>query len=388
MANKKPKILLVDDIIENIEVLASILKSDYEISFALAGKKALKMAQSSSPPDLILLDVMMPEMDGLSVCSKLKENTLTQNIPVIFVTARSEETDETDGFSIGAVDYITKPVSPPVVRARVKTHLSLAAARIQLEKQNEILQENVNLRERIDEISRHDLKSSLSIFLTVPEMLKTAKNLLPHQIEWLELLARTAERLKDVIFRSLDLYKMERNEYKPIHAKVNLAKIIQEIFRQLENLILEKKLSTVLSLDKKPLVKDEIFELKGEEYLYFALFTNLLKNAIEASPEGEKIIVEMISFPQSTVIIKNRGVIPPQIQGRFFQRYVTFGKEHGTGLGAYSANLMAKTLGGTLSFTSNEVDGTSLIFSMVKLASETGSNKSCKKKNSAELLAG
>ena len=121
----KPSILIVDDIPDNIDVLNGILHDDYQIKVAINGERALKIASGENPPDLILLDVMMPGRDGYEVCRRLKENIATRNIPVIFVTAKSEVEDETEGFALGAVDYITKPVSPPLVKARVKTHLAL-----------------------------------------------------------------------------------------------------------------------------------------------------------------------------------------------------------------------------------------------------------------------
>ena len=119
----KAIVLIVDDVPENIAVLSDIL-CDYDIRAANNGAKALEIA-SRFKPDIILLDIMMPEMDGYTVCMRLKRDIHTKNIPVIFVTAMDEVTDEAHGFELGAVDYITKPVSPPVVRARVKTHLNL-----------------------------------------------------------------------------------------------------------------------------------------------------------------------------------------------------------------------------------------------------------------------
>ncbi|WP_321493787.1 two-component system response regulator [uncultured Desulfobacter sp.] len=119
----KPTILIVDDVPDNITVLSSILV-DYNLKAANNGAKALEIA-SRFKPDIILLDIMMPEMDGYTVCMRLKRDFKTKDIPVIFVTAMDEVSDEARGFELGAVDYIIKPVSPPIVRARVKTHLHL-----------------------------------------------------------------------------------------------------------------------------------------------------------------------------------------------------------------------------------------------------------------------
>lgn len=122
---EKQTILIVDDTPANLDVLAGILKQDYKLKVATNGAKALQLSQITPPPDLILLDIMMPGMDGYTVCRHLKDDPRTARIPVVFVTAKGEVEDETHGFELGAVDYITKPVSPPIVRARVRTHLDL-----------------------------------------------------------------------------------------------------------------------------------------------------------------------------------------------------------------------------------------------------------------------
>ena len=115
----RQKILVVDDTPENIEVLVGCLRDSYRIQAARNGAGALKIAGSGKPPDLILLDIMMPDMDGYEVCRRLKADPATRAIPVIFVTALSEIDDETLGLELGAVDYIVKPISPPIVQARV-----------------------------------------------------------------------------------------------------------------------------------------------------------------------------------------------------------------------------------------------------------------------------
>lgn len=121
----KKSVLVVDDTPENIDVLRGILEAQYTVMAASGGRQALKAAFSPRPPDLILLDVLMPEMDGYEVCRQLKADERTQHIPVIFVTAKSEAEDEARGFELGAADYIVKPLSAPIVLARVGTHLAL-----------------------------------------------------------------------------------------------------------------------------------------------------------------------------------------------------------------------------------------------------------------------
>jgi putative two-component system response regulator len=141
-----PTILVVDDSPDNLSIMSTMLKGEYRIKVANNGEKALKIARSAPQPDLILLDIMMPGMDGYQVCRHLKEDTTTGRIPVIFLTARTEVEDEQRGLELGAVDYISKPVSPPIVTARVRTHLNLKAAADFLRDKNAFLEQEVHRR--------------------------------------------------------------------------------------------------------------------------------------------------------------------------------------------------------------------------------------------------
>ncbi|MBQ4833286.1 two-component system response regulator [Pseudoalteromonas sp. MMG010] len=123
----RPRILIVDDEPANLKVMREVLGSSYRMSFAKSGDAALTLLEKEQPK-LILLDIMMPDMNGYEVCQLVKANPKTSHIPIIFVTAMSDESDEFKGFELGAVDYITKPISPAIVRARVKNHLSLVQA--------------------------------------------------------------------------------------------------------------------------------------------------------------------------------------------------------------------------------------------------------------------
>ncbi len=145
----KSRILVVDDTPANIKILADLLRRDYLLSVATCGEDAIEIAGSEDRPDLILLDIMMPEMDGYEVCQRLKADPRTAEIPVIFVTAMTEVDDETKGFALGAVDYITKPIRPPIVQARVAAQLELSLARKTLAAQNQILHESLAMAAQV-----------------------------------------------------------------------------------------------------------------------------------------------------------------------------------------------------------------------------------------------
>lgn len=125
------KILIIDDSIEHIKILIALLEDLYDVYFAKSGKEGLAILPSISP-DIILLDIMMPEMDGFDVCSMIKDETKFQEIPIIFISAQGADEDETKGLELGAIDYITKPFSPAIVRARIKNHLRLRTAMLEL----------------------------------------------------------------------------------------------------------------------------------------------------------------------------------------------------------------------------------------------------------------
>lgn len=160
-----PVVLAVDDAPANLTVVAGTLHNDYQVKLATSGKKALDIALAH-PPDLILLDVMMPEMDGYEVCRHLKSNPTTCRIPVIFLTAKVEVADEERGFAAGAVDFIHKPISPPILMARVKAQLRLKEFENSLRDHNSWLQSEVE--RRVGELSRMQ-RASIAVMVSLAE---------------------------------------------------------------------------------------------------------------------------------------------------------------------------------------------------------------------------
>lgn len=159
---KKPHILIVDDTPTNIHVLAESLRMEYRVRVASSGKAAFEIIAKLGPPDLILLDVMMPEMDGYEVCRRLKQSPETKNVPVIFVTAKSDAVDEEYGLKLGAVDYIAKPFHLPIVTARVRNHINLKIKTDLLESQAMLDGlTNIPNRRRFDETLESEWKRAV-----------------------------------------------------------------------------------------------------------------------------------------------------------------------------------------------------------------------------------
>lgn len=128
----KEKILIIDDAPENIDFLVGILKETYKLVAARSGEKALQLAQSENAPDLILLDIMLPDMDGIEVCRRLKSDTATENIPVLFITGKTDDEAIQQGFEVGGADFIAKPFHFHLVKSRIATHLELKVLREQV----------------------------------------------------------------------------------------------------------------------------------------------------------------------------------------------------------------------------------------------------------------
>ena len=354
------KVLIVDDVPKNIQMLGSTLRAEgYQIIPASSGEQALKAAEIHQP-DLVLLDVMMPEMDGYEVFRRLHEDEATREIPVIFVTALADQEDETKGLEMGAVDYIAKPIKLPVALARVRTHLSLTFTRKKLAAQNEALIEAARLKEDIEHITRHDLKTPLSPIITVPKILKMEGGLTTEQLELIDMIEENGYRLLNMINLSLDLYKMEQGTYPLEPTAIDVVSIVRRVLEELKNMTRSRSIGLDILAQDVPASEDQVFEVKGEELLCYSMLANLIKNAIEASPDNSNITVSLNKGTPNAIGIHNFGAVPEDMRERFFDKYATSGKTTGTGLGTYSARLMAETQHGAIHLESNEKDGTTI----------------------------
>lgn len=333
-------LLIVDDAPENLDVMKSLLNTDFNVKAAVNGRVALKIA-SQQHPDLILLDVVMPEMDGYEVCRQLKADPITRDIPVIFLTALDGVDDETQGLALGAVDYISKPLTPAILMARINTHLALDEGRRKLAAQNQELIEAARMREDVERIMHHDLKGPLSSFISIPAMFKSFDNLTDRQLEFMDMLETAGWRMLSMIDMSLILLKIEYGTYQPDLSKENLPDLLNKVVNEVAQPFAKKQLQV------KVLIPEDLqnLEIMTEPLLAYSLLANLVKNACEASPKAAQVEIHLSRQDKGMQLdIKNQGEVPEEIRSRFFEKFVTAGKKQGSGLGTYSAKLIAGVL--------------------------------------------
>jgi signal transduction histidine kinase len=337
--------MIVDDVESEIDILVEVLGQDYEICVATDGESALELA-SEICPDLILLDVLMPGIDGYEVCRRLKENPKTRGIAIIFVTVLGEEGQEAAGLGMGALDYITKPFNVNIVKARVRNHMNLIEAG--------------RLKEDVNRIMHHDMRNALSSIVGYPELLLLEGGLTDRQERTLEKIRSAGYALSNMVNLGIQLYKMECGSYEYCPTTVDVAVPVRRILNGLSSLAKQKNISFDLRHDGMPLQPGEKFEIRCEDLLFYSMLSNLITNATEAAPAGSAVTVDMKKENMVEISVHNMGVVPEEIRERFFDKYVTGGKPGGTGLGTYSAKLMAEAHGGDIDMQTSEAGGTTV----------------------------
>ena len=218
-----------------------------------------------------------------------------------------------------------------------------------LHQKNELLKENVQLREDVERMTHHDLKSPLSIILGYSEVLRTDSNITENQLESINQIESAGRKLLDMINLNLDLYKMEKGIYEIQTVNVDLTKVFSEISNGNSHSLISKGLLVDMFINGNSVVEGEQFCVKAEKLLLHSMFFNLFKNAMEASPNDERITIKMEDGEYKNVSILNMGTVPEEIRDAFFEKYITAEKTGGSGLGTYSARLIAETLGAKIS---------------------------------------
>jgi two-component system, sensor histidine kinase and response regulator len=342
VTSAKSRILVVDDISKNLQVVGTMLRNEgYEVMPAGSGAQALERV-SVRLPDLILLDLMMPEMDGLETCHRLKADPLTRQIPVIFLTASNEMEHLVKGFELGAVDYVTKPFNPPELLARVRTHLELKHARQRLREMNDEKNEFMG-------IAAHDLRNPLSAIKGYSEMMIEDARALQHRE--LEENGRrvldAASRMAEMVQNLLDANRIERGEMTVILAPTELGSILSGVIENQRPRAAAKQQTIHLQKEAAPVT------VLVDKTVMVQVLENLLSNAVKYSPLGKNIQVRLDKVAEAIrVAVQDEGPgLSAEDQKKLFGKFARLsakptGGEHSTGLGLSIVKKMVEAMNG------------------------------------------
>ena len=358
-AAERPTILVVDDTPDNLHLLSQLFKDEYRVKIAHNGEKALSICQCDSPPDLVLLDIMMPGMDGFEVAKSLRSHPSSEHIPVIFVTAMTDDAARLKGMELGAVDFVTKPIDPDALKVRVKNFMRYVELHRQLQADYDGMMEAARLKEDVEHITRHDMKGPLAGVIGLVQGLADAANLTPDQREQMRMVEETALQVLDMINLSAELYKMETGRFQLNPKPVPVCQIVRRLAELARKTFAVKGLTLAVATPHG--IEDTELVATGDSMLCYSLFQNLIKNACEASPENSTVTVTIHPQDPMLITISNKGAVPAEIRERFFEKFVTQGKQGGTGLGTYSAKLLAEAQNGSIFLEVSDPDNQTTI---------------------------
>jgi CheY-like chemotaxis protein len=367
-AARRATILAVDDVPDNLNILVDMLGQDYQMKVANSGARALKIIESGKIPDLILLDVMMPEMDGFEVCRRIKSNPATAEVPIIFLTAMGQATDVTKGFALGAADYVSKPADPSILKARMETHLrlqrniaELKRNRIELLEKNAVLEDNLRLREEVERISRHDLRNPMAGIIGFTSNLLSDDTVQQPHKDLLYDIEQSAYNVLNMVNLSLDLFKMERGEFEFFPRRVDVGSILERILLEMAVRWEHHQITLERQIQGLPVESLSGADCMGDELLCYSLFSNLLRNAADAAPPNSSVVVHVSHLSDVVISVHNKGAVPMAVRDTFFDKYATAAKSGGNGLGTYSARLLATTQGGNITMKTSDASDTTTV---------------------------
>ena len=361
------KILIVDDVMSNVLLLKVLLTNEkFAIATASNGRQALEQVDKENP-DLVLLDVMMPDMSGFEVAQHLKANPKTADIPIIFLTALNSTTDIVKGFQVGANDFISKPFNKEELIIRVTHQISLVAAKRIILNKTEELQRTIAGRDKLYSVIAHDLRSPMGSIKMVLNML--ILNLPSEKIgdEMYELLTMANQTTEDVFSLLDNLLKWTKSQIgklKVVYQDIDMVEVTEgviEIFSMVAEL---KKISIRLKTPSKLEVYADIDMIK-------TVIRNLLSNAIKFSNEGAEVVVSLAEEDGMAIVsVKDSGCgIDEENQRKLLHtdtHFSTFGtnNEEGSGLGLLLCKDFVIKNGGKLWFTSKKGEGSTFSFSI------------------------
>ncbi|MBF0461323.1 MAG: response regulator [Magnetococcales bacterium] len=356
----RKRILIVDDIPGNIKVLMEILGDGYDISIATSGSTALQIV-AKKVPDMILLDIIMPDMDGFELYAKLRTMASLRDVPVIFITAQSEPENETHGLALGAVDFIARPINPAVILARVKTHLALKDA------QREALQA-AHAKSQYLAYMSHEIRSPLNGILGLVGLLAKRKSQDPKSLQFLELIEQSGQHLLAVVNDILDHSKIEANKVSLENIPFNLRELLAKTLDLFSLSAKEKRIK--LGWRCTDAVPAIIF---GDPNRLRQVLYNLVANAIKFTKKGRvDLEVGMAGCCEESLTVqfavRDTGIgIPPDVLNVLFQPFAqadasiarTFG---GTGLGLSICASLVRLMGGEIQVESRPGEGSCFSF--------------------------
>ncbi|TGO03386.1 hypothetical protein PN36_07370 [Candidatus Thiomargarita nelsonii] len=343
MNKKSSLILIVDDNPHNLKVLGNTLtKMGYNLTFAKSGAQAFKTILKKKP-DLILLDVMMPEMDGFEVCRRLKQNAAFAKIPVIFLTAQTEKEKVIEGFQLGAVDYVTKPFNAEELITRVHTHIKLKETVEQLRQANAT-------KDKFFSIIAHDLGNLFNGLIGLTEFLVGDYKVDKEQ--FMQMILQNSKIGQGLLKNLLEWSRLQTGRLKAQPSGLNLKMIVDNNISLLSAQAMRKNLNIFSSIEK-----GDVF---ADEHMINTVIRNLLSNAIKFTPQnGQVEISSQQEGAELEISIKDTGVgIDPQDIEKLFKidvSHTTKGtaNEPGTGLGLILCKDFVETNGGTIGVESD-----------------------------------
>lgn len=357
MGNSQQHILVIDDNLNNLQVTAKLLKDrGFLISLALDGVSALTLLDAITP-DLILLDIMMPEMDGIEVCKMIKQKQKLKDIPIIFLTAKTETEDLIAGFEVGGVDYITKPFNQNELLVRVKTHLELAFSRKKIIELNQT-------RDKLYSIIAHDIRAPLNnITSTIDAIIEG--NLDPSSCSFLEifrLLEVSTKETSNLLNNLLEWTKFQGSSIATTPNNNKIYPLLLECVQLYKSAAQDKEITIKIDIPENTEAYFDIVTIH-------TVFRNLISNAIKFTPEkGTILLTSEIKGNMLIVNVHDSGVgMSPETIHKIFQKkehYTSLGtkNEHGTGFGLVVINDFVEKNNGKAEVTSKVNEGT--IFSV------------------------
>ncbi len=345
-------ILVVDDEPNNLEILSEIFKDEYRVLVAQNGAKALEICTSDTQPDLVLLDVMMPNMDGFEVTRRLREHPNSQHIPVIFITGLADKEARVKGLDLGAVDFVTKPIDADILKVRVRNFMRYVELHKKLQSDHDAMLENVRLRDVIGSITRHDLKVPLTGIVHLIETMQENGAFNPKQLEQLTMMKEIALQATQAVNFSTELYKIEAGHFKLNPQPVKIDMILHRLIEISRETFRKKNLKISIEIDVS--VDKTIPNVLGDATLCYSLFHNLINNACEYTNEKSDVMVLVSDTDPMKITVKNQGVVPLRLREPFFEKYLdSISTKWG---GAYATKLMAEAQHGSISLDVSDVD--------------------------------